>query len=117
MKKFPYGVYDVAIEDLMLAWDKETGDPVVYCLMQITAGDWKGKTLCMKQTVKEGFQVYRANVFLRGLCAKMGIAANVSFECYSQYHDMILDIDGAIPSFAPCRVFFSNRGCKVMEAA
>ena len=114
MAKIPYGAYEVTIEDLMLKKNKETGDPIVFCDMQIAAGKFKGKRLAVEQVVKNGVQIYRVNAFLRALCAEIGTAAEIEFKTYSQYFNLLADMNiYGVLAGRPCRVLFTANGYEV----
>lgn len=93
-KEVPLGDYEVAIAKLELTLSKK-GDPMFVCWMKIVEdGDYKGSMIFMNQVVTKGFQIHIANNFLRDLVEGMGI--DVTFESYSQYANLILDISEAI---------------------
>lgn len=90
-KEVPLGTYEVKIKKLELKASKK-GDPMVSCWMQILAGEYKGSMLFMNQVITRGFQVHIVNDFLRALDSGLAI----SFESYSQYGSLLMDIAEAI---------------------
>ena len=90
-KEVPLGTYEVKIKKLELKASKK-GDPMVSCWMQILAGDYKSSMLFMNQVITRGFQVHICNEFLRALDSGL----EVSFESYSQYAQLLMDIAEAI---------------------
>jgi hypothetical protein len=90
-KEVPLGTYEVKIKKLELKASKK-GDPMVSCWMQILDGAYKGSMLFMNQVITRGFQVHIVNEFLRALDSGLAI----SFESYSQYGALLMDIAEAI---------------------
>ena len=87
-KEVPNGTYEVAITKLELTESKK-GNPMLSCWMKVVSdGEYKGSLIFMNQVVTSGFQIHICDEFLRSL----GTDVDVSFESYSQYADMILDI-------------------------
>ena len=90
-KEVPLGTYEIKIKKLELKASKK-GDPMVSCWMQILEGQYKGSMLFMNQVITRGFQVHIVNEFLRALDSGVPI----SFESYSQYGSLLMDIAEAI---------------------
>ena len=91
-KEVPHGTYEVAITKLELTESKK-GNPMLSCWMKVVSdGEYKGSLIFMNQVVTSGFQIHICDEFLRSL----GTDVDVTFESYSQYADMILDIFEAI---------------------
>ena len=87
-KEVPNGTYEVAITKLELTESKK-GNPMLSCWMKVVSdGEYKNSLIFMNQVVTSGFQIHICDEFLRSL----GTDVDVSFESYSQYADMILDI-------------------------
>lgn len=87
----PAGQYEVKIEKLELVASKK-GDPMVSCWMKILSGDFKNSRIFMNQVVTQGFQIHKADTFLRALDS----GVEIKFENYSQYGQMLLDVAEAI---------------------
>lgn len=83
----PHGKYEVAIDKLELGQSKK-GDPMLTVWFKVRAGKYKNQRIFMNQVVTQGFQIHIANEFLRSLDSD----EKVTFETYSQYHELILDI-------------------------
>lgn len=91
-KEVPNGTYEVAITKLELTESKK-GNPMLSCWMKVVSdGEFKGSLIFMNQVVTSGFQIHICDEFLRSL----GTDIDVTFESYSQYAEMILDIFEAI---------------------
>lgn len=86
-EEVPHGKYEVAIEKLELGESKKH-DPMLKVWFKIRAGKYKNQRIFMNQVVTQGFQIHIANEFLRSLDSD----EKVTFETYSQYHELILDI-------------------------
>lgn len=92
-KEVPLGTYEVEIDKLELSTSKK-GDPMVVCWMKILEGEFKNSRLFMNQVVTQGFQIHIVNKFLRSLVDGMDI--DVTFESYTQYAELLLDISESI---------------------
>lgn len=91
-KEVPHGKYEVSIEKLELVESKSKKDPMVSCWMKIVSGDFKGNRIFMNQVLTKGFQIHIANEFLRSLDS----GSDISFETYSQYGQVLMDVHEAI---------------------
>lgn len=92
-REVPHDSYEVEINKIELTTSKK-GDPMFSCWMKIIEGEYENSMIFMNQVVTQGFQIHIVNGFLRSLVEGMNI--DVSFETYSQYAELILDIAEAI---------------------
>lgn len=90
-KEVPHGNYEVAITKLELAESKK-GDPMVKIWFKVVNGEYKGSLIFMNQVITRGFQIHIVDELLRSLETDI----EISFESYSQYNDLLLDIFEAI---------------------
>ena len=90
-KEVPFGTYEVAIEKLELV-ESKSGKPMVSCWMRVLEGEYKNSMLFMNQVIHAAFGLHMANEFLRSL----GTALEVTFDNFSQYHNLLLNIHEAI---------------------
>ena len=86
-KEVPKGKYEVVITKLELV-ESKNGNPMMSVWFKITAGDFKNSLVFMNQVVTQGFQIHIADEFLRSLETE----AEVKFESYSQYSELLADI-------------------------
>lgn len=91
-KEVPHGTYEVAIEKLELTTTKTSGKPMLSAWFRILSeGEYNNQMIFMNQVVSQGFQVHIANEFLKSI-AVGDDAPDVTFESYSQYAQLIMDI-------------------------
>ena len=90
-KDAPHGTYEVKIEKLELV-ESKSGKPMVSCWMRILQGEYKNSMLFMNQVIHTAFGLHMANEFLRSLDTSI----DVTFESFSQYHDLLLTIHEAV---------------------
>lgn len=90
-KEVPHGSYEVAIDKLELDESKK-GDPMVKVWFKILAGEYKNSLIFMNQVITQGFQIHIVDEFLRSL----GTDVDVTFESYSQYNELLMDIFEAV---------------------
>ena len=91
-KDVPHGMYEVAIEKLELTTTKTSGKPMVTCWFRVLSeGEYLGQMIFMNQVVSQGFQIHLANEFLRSI-ADAPDAPKITFESYSQYAQLIMDV-------------------------
>lgn len=91
-KDVPHGTYEVAIEKLELTTTKTSGKPMVSCWFRVLSeGEYLGQMIFMNQVVSQGFQIHIANEFLRSI-ADAPDAPTITFESYSQYAQLIMDV-------------------------
>ena len=91
-KDVPHGMYEVAIEKLELTTTKTSGKPMVTCWFRVLSeGEYLGQMIFMNQVVSQGFQIHLANEFLRSI-ADGPDAPTITFESYSQYAQLIMDV-------------------------
>lgn len=91
-KEVPHGTYEVAIEKLELTTTKTSGKPMVTCWFRVLSeGEYLGQMIFMNQVVSKGFQIHLANEFLKSI-ADAPDAPKVTFESFSQYAQLIMDI-------------------------
>lgn len=90
-REVPHGKYEIRIEKLELVESKK-GDPMVSCWMKIVSGEYKGSMIFMNQVITKGFQIHIVNEFLRSLDSGF----DISFETYSQYGQLLMDVHEAI---------------------
>ena len=91
-KDVPHGMYEVAIEKLELTTTKTSGKPMVSCWFRVLSeGEYLGQMIYMNQVVSQGFQIHLANEFLRSI-ADGPDAPTITFESYSQYAQLIMDV-------------------------
>lgn len=86
-KEVPKGKYEVVITKLELV-ESKNGNPMMSVWLKITAGEFKNSLIFMNQVVTQGFQIHIADEFLRSLETE----AEVKFESYSQYAELLADI-------------------------
>ena len=103
-KEVPLGAYEIKIKKLELKASKK-GDPMVSCWMQILEGEYKGSMLFMNQVITRGFQVHIVNEFLRSLASGL----EISFESYSQYAQLLMDIAEAIDNHKEYAVEYGEK--------
>lgn len=94
-KEVPLGNYEVEITKLELT-ESKTHNPMVTCWMKIVEGEYSGSMLFMNQVVTQGFQIHIVNKFLRSLVDGLGI--DITFESFTQYAGLLLDVAEAIDS-------------------
>lgn len=87
----PHGTYEVKITKLELTESKK-GDPMVAIWFKILNGQFENSLIFMNQVITQGFQVHIANDFLKSL----GSDYEITFESYSQYAKLLMDIHEAI---------------------
>lgn len=90
-KDVPHGTYEVAIEKLELTTTKTTGKPMLSCWFRVLDGEYLGQMIFMNQVVSQGFQIHISNEFLKSI-ADAPDAPKVTFESFSQYAQLIMDI-------------------------
>lgn len=89
-KEVPHDDYIVEITKLELSVSKK-GDPMFVCWMKILEGEYEGSLIFMNQVVTQGFQIHIVNKFLRALTEDLD-DIDITFESYSQYNSLILDV-------------------------
>lgn len=110
-KEVPLGDYEVAVTKLELAESKK-GDPMVKVWFKIVNGEYKGSLLFMNQVITKGFQIHIVDELLRSL----GTDIPVSFESYSQYNELLMDIFEAIDgNFEYALTYGENKGFNTFE--
>ena len=90
-KEVPHGNYEVAINKLELT-ESKNHNPMVTCWFKVLTGEYKGSLIFMNQVITQGFQIHIVNEFLRSLETDV----EITFESYSQYNDLLLDIFEAV---------------------
>lgn len=90
-KEVPHGNYEVAITKLELA-ESKSGNPMVTCWFKVLSGEYKGSLIFMNQVITQGFQIHIVDEFLRSLETDV----DISFESYSQYNELLLDVFEAV---------------------
>lgn len=88
-KEVPVGKYEVKIDKMELK-ESSKGDPMFFCQFRILQGDFSNFCLFMNQVLTQGFQIGQVNSFLRSL--QVFEDDSVTFENYSQYNDLIMDV-------------------------
>jgi hypothetical protein len=88
-KEVPVGKYEVKIDKMELK-ESSKGDPMFFCQFRILQGDFSNSCLFMNQVLTQGFQIGQVNSFLRSL--QVFEDDSVTFENYSQYNDLIMDV-------------------------
>lgn len=86
-KEVPTGKYVVEVNKLELG-ESSKNDPMVKAWFKIVEGEYKGSIIFMNQVLTKGFQIHIVNELLRSF----GTKANITFESYSQYADLLLDV-------------------------
>lgn len=110
-KEVPLGNYEVAITKLELSESKK-GDPMVKVWFKILEGEYKGSLLFMNQVITKGFQIHIVDEFLRSLETDI----EISFESYSQYNELLLDVFDAIDgNFEYGLKYGENKGFNTFE--
>ncbi len=90
-KEVPHGTYEVKVSKMELK-ESSKGDPMVSIWFKILTGEYKNSTIFMNQVITQGFQIHIANELLRSLDS----GVEVTFDTYSQYGQMLMDIAEAI---------------------
>lgn len=88
-KEVPVGKYEVKIDKMELK-ESSKGDPMFFCQFRILQGEFQNSCLFMNQVLTQGFQIGQVNSFLRSL--QVFEDDSVTFENYSQYNDLIMDV-------------------------
>lgn len=83
----PHGDYEVKISNMELKLSKN-GNPMLTIWFKIVSGDYKNNLVFMNQVLNTPFQISIANKMLRSLAP----FKEITFEKYSQYADLIMDI-------------------------
>lgn len=83
----PHGDYEVKISNMELKLSKN-GNPMLTIWFKIVSGDYKNSLIFMNQVLNIPFQISIANKMLRSLAP----FKEITFEKYSQYADLIMDI-------------------------
>lgn len=110
-KDVPHGNYEVAITKLELCESKK-GDPMVKIWFKVVNGEYKGNLIFMNQVITRGFQIHIVDELLRSLETDI----EISFESYSQYNDLLLDIFEAIDgNFEYGLKYGENKGFDTFE--
>lgn len=110
-KEVPLGNYEVAINKLELSESKK-GDPMVKVWFKILEGEYKGSLIFMNQVITKGFQIHIVDEFLRSLETDV----EISFESYSQYAQLLLDIYEAVNgNFEYGLKYGENKGFNTFE--
>lgn len=110
-KEVPHGNYEVAITKLELGESKK-GDPMVKIWFKVVNGEYKGSLIFMNQVITRGFQIHIVDELLRSLETDI----EISFESYSQYNDLLLDIFEAIDgNFEYGLKYGENKGFDTFE--
>ena len=92
-KEVPHGTYEVAIEKLELTTTKTSGKPMLSVWFRVLSeGEYNNQMIFMNQVVTQGFQIHIADEFLKSLVADAPDAPEVTFESYSQYAQLIMDV-------------------------
>ena len=108
--EIPLGTYVVKIEKLELTESKKH-QPMLTCWMKIVEGDFKGQRLFMNQVCNQDFQIYLARQFLRSLDSGL----DVSFESYTQFANLIMDIAEEVESLEYEVEYGEKKGFKTFE--
>lgn len=87
----PEGTYEVRVTNLELKQSK-AGDPMVSCRLKILAGEFKNQNIFYNQVVKEKYGLHFAKKFL----ASLETDIEVSFDNFTQFGQMIEDIDSQL---------------------
>ena len=87
-KEVPVGKYEVKVEKMELVESKK-GDPMVSIWFKILEGEYKNSYLFFNQVITQGFQIHIVNELLRSMIED---DAQITFESYSQYAQMLMDI-------------------------
>ena len=110
-KEVPLGNYEVAITKIELSESKK-GDPMVKIWFKILEGEYKDNLLFMNQVITKGFQIHIVDEFLRSLETDI----EISFESYSQYNELLLDVFDAIDgNFEYGLKYGENKGFNTFE--
>lgn len=87
-KEVPVGKYEVSVHKMELTESKK-GDPMVSIWFKILEGEYKNSYLFFNQVITQGFQIHIVNELLRSM---VEADTDVTFESYSQYAQMLMDI-------------------------
>lgn len=93
-EKLPHGIYEVKLGKLEIVEcksEKHKGEPLLKGSFKVIAGANKGKWINMNQLIVMPFQIHLMNEFLKSL----DTGVEVTFKSYSQYADMLKDIEEA----------------------
>lgn len=110
-KDVPHGNYEVAITKLELGESKK-GDPMVKIWFKVVNGEYKGSLIFMNQVITRGFQIHIVDELLRSLETDI----EISFESYSQYNELLMDVFEAIDgNFEYGLKYGENKGFDTFE--
>lgn len=110
-KEVPHGNYEVAITKLELAESKKH-DPMVKIWFKVVSGEYKGSLIFMNQVITRGFQIHIIDELLRSLETDI----EISFESYSQYNELLMDVFEAIDgNFEYGLKYGENKGFDTFE--
>lgn len=87
-KEVPVGKYEVSVSKMELVESKK-GDPMVSIWFKILEGEYKNSYLFFNQVITQGFQIHIVNELLRSM---VEADKEITFESYSQYAQMLLDV-------------------------
>lgn len=91
-KEVPYGTYEVKVDKMELTESKKH-DPMVSIWFTILTGEYKNSKIFFNQVITQGFQIHIVNELLRSMDTGVD---GITFESYSQYGQLLMDIAEAI---------------------
>ena len=86
-KEIPVGKYEVKIV-LMELTESKKGAPMLAMRFKILTGDFANSLIFYNQVLSNGFGIHNAN----GMLKSLGSSAEIKFENFKQYNDLILDL-------------------------
>jgi hypothetical protein len=90
-KEVPVGAYEVKVV-LMELTESKKHDPMLSIRFKILNGEFENSLIFYNQVLGSGFGLHMANEMMKSL----GTDADVKFENFKQYNDLILDVNDAV---------------------
>jgi hypothetical protein len=97
------GKYEVKVTKMELGESKK-GAPMLTMWFKILTGPCEGSLIFYNQVLNTGYGLHNANEMMKSL----GSAAEVKFESFKQYNDLILDIYGEIENLLEYALDYSK---------
>ena len=108
-EKVPYDEYEVKLHKIEIVEcksEKHKGEPMIKASFKIIAGKYKGKWINMNQLIVLPFQIHLMNEFLKSLDTDV----KVEFSTYSQYDDLLKDIEEECEKLEFVMKFYEEKG-------
>jgi len=90
-EELPLGTYAVKVDRMELKPSKKN-DPMVSIWFKVIEGQNQNRLIFYNRVINQAFGIHMANEFLRS----MGVSANIEFESYAQYANLLLDLSEEI---------------------